>query len=183
MNTNPYASPNSDVLHRLPQFLERVGAQRRIRIALLILLLPAIYNFVCFNFPADANRIELPIHSFYRAVNSVGLVGITVCIWILGLPALELFTGGCHAVFARNSALQSWKTTLYASLRRAPWFALGGAFLWAMWVAAFYQLGIGFYVVSVPLGIASHLLAAGLYLPLFYRWYEIDRSRATQVTT
>ena len=52
----------------------------------------------------------------------------------------------------------------------------GGAVLWAIWVAAFYQLGIGFYTVSLPIGIAAHLLAAGLYIPLFYRWYKVERA-------
>ena len=180
---NPYESPRSEATHWLPPSDERIVAKRNVRIALLIMLAPAIYNFICFNFPAHPNRIELPIHSVFRSINGIGFVAITIAIWFLGLPTLEFFTGGFHTVFGRNSKLDDWRTILYLILRRAPVFAVCGAVLWALWVAAFYQLGIGFYTVSVPIGIAGHLLAAGLYVPLFYRWYKTERSSAPRMTT
>jgi hypothetical protein len=181
VSTNPYESPRSDATDSLPLPAERAVAKRNVRIALLIMLAPAIYNFICFNFPTNPNRIQLPI--FHQAVNGIGFVTIVIAIWCQGLAMLEFLTGGFHAVFSRNSKLADWKSILYSILRRAPAFAFFGALLWSVWVAAFYQLDIGFYTVSVPIGIAAHLLAAGLYVPLFYRWYKMERASPPQMTT
>ena len=178
MNTNPYESPQSEDSPRPSAIDQRVRARRDARVALLILLVPAFYNFVCFNFSFDASRIGFSVRNVYQLANGVGFIAGAVAIWILALPVLEFLTGGFHAVFGRNSKLDDWKTALYRILRRAPIFAVGGAILWAIWVGAFYQLGIGFYTVSVPIGVAAHVLAAGLYLPLFYRWYELERAAA-----
>ena len=176
MSMNPYESPKSEATPRPPSSAERAAAKRSIRISLAIMLVPAIYNSICFSFPDAPNRSELPIHNVYRTINGIGFVAIVIAIWFLGLAALEFVTGGLHAIFSRNSKLHDWKTSLYVVVRRAPVFALCGAVLWAIWVAAFYQLGIGFYTVSLPIGIAAHLLAAGLYIPLFYRWYKVERA-------
>ena len=183
MSTNPYASPKSHTAPWITPSRARALAQRNVRIALLIMLAPAIYNFICFSFPPTGpDRIELTIHHIYRMANGIGLLAIVVAIWCLGLRLLEFFTGGFHTVFGRNSKIEDWMTTLYQILRRAPVFAVCGAILWTIWVAAFYQLGFGFYAISVPIGIAAHLLAAGLYVPLFYRWYKIERSLKTRMT-
>ena len=182
MSTNPYESPKSETTRRSPSSDERLVAKRDVRIALLIMLAPATYNFLCFNFAAKPNQIEIPIHNVFRTINGVGFVAITITIWFLGLATLELMTGIFHAVFAWNSNLHEWKTTLYLILRRAPVFAICGAMLWAIWVWAFYQLDIGIYTVSVPIGIAAHLLAAALYVPLFYRWFKIERAAAPRMT-
>lgn len=162
---------------------ERRTANRSVRIALVILLIPAIYNFICFNFPFSGNRVEPPIYSVYRTVNSIGLVLTVAGIWFFGLKLLELLTGGIHSLVARKSTLDDWKEALYAILRRMPLFAVPGAVLWAIWVLAFYQLHLGFYTVSIPIGILSHVLAAFLYVPLIYRWYKMERTSAGQMTT
>jgi hypothetical protein len=147
------------------------------------MVIPAIYNFICFNFPPIGNRIQLPVHGVYRIMNSFGLVLVVAAIWLFGLTALEFSTGVIHSVVARKSKLDDWKESLYAVLRRTPFFAVPGAVLWATWVIAFYRLQLGFYTVSVPIGIAAHLLAAGLYVPLIYKWYSMERSVATRMTT
>jgi len=183
MSTNPYESPKVQATQRLTPNEDRVTALRNVRIALLILLVPAIYNFICFNFPSSADRIEFPAHSVYRTANSIGLTLVVLFIWFFGLTILEFVTGGIHSIAARKSKLAKWKATLYVTLRRAPLFAVPGAALWAIWIAAFYQLHLGFYTVLVPIGIAAHLLAACLYVPLIVRWYKIERSAAQQMTT
>ncbi len=154
-----------------------------VRIALLILFVPAVYNFICFNFPSNANRIEVPIHSVYVTINLLGIVLIVFAIWIFGLTILEFVAGGLHSILARKSLLDDWKATLYIIVRRTPLFAVPGAALWAIWVAAIYQLQLGFYIVSIPIGVAAHLMAASLYVPLFYRWYKMERAAARQMTT
>lgn len=174
MSTNPYQSPGADTLGPLPSSDERLLALRHVRIALLILLLPAGFNFVSFNFP-DPRYLDSPIYNLFRALNAIGFVAIAGAVWFLGLAVLEGLTRLLHAIFARRSEIHDWRMTLYLILGRAPAFAIAGAVLWTIWVAAFYQLQVGFYTISVPIGIASHLLAAGLYLPLFYRWYQTER--------
>lgn len=175
MSTNPYESPGIQAAIRSTSNEDRLTALRSLRIALPILVVPAIYNLICFSFPFDANRIDVPIHNVYRTINLIGLVLIVSAIWFFGLLFLESVTGGLHSFLARKSQLEDWKTALYAIVRRFPLFAVPGAALWAIWVAAFYQLHLDFFTVSVPIGVAAHLLAAALYVPLFYRWYKMER--------
>lgn len=181
MNPNPYESPKVLAVQPSMPNEARAAALRSVRIALLIMLLPAVYNFICFSFPANANRIELPIHNVYRIIDSVGLLLTVLAIWFFGLAVLELVTCGIHSIVARKSTFDDWTAALYIILRRLPLFAVPGAALWTLWVAAFYQLQLGFYTVSVPIGIASHLLAAGLYVPLIYRWFTMERSSERQL--
>ncbi len=175
MSMNPYEAPKteSDVP---PQSPDRAGAMLRVRTALGIMLLPALYNFVCFSFPAGLSEPGSPIRTVFLVVNGLGLIGVFIAIWFFGLTALELVTWVCQRIFARNSSLGEWHAVLYVSLRHLPVFALCGAILWSIWTVAFYILGMNFFALSVPIGIAAHLLAAGLYLPLFYRWYQLERA-------
>jgi hypothetical protein len=175
MSTNPYESPQTPAA--LPND-DRRTANRSVRLALVILLIPAIYNFICFNFPSDGNLDELPIYGVYRTFNSIGLLLVVVAVWLLGLKFLEFLTGGIHSVFAQKSNLKDWNEALYAIVRQMPLFAVPGAVLWAIWVLAFYQLQLGFYTISLPIGILSHVLAAFLYVPLIYRWYKMERTTA-----
>ena len=93
-----------------------------------------------------------------------GVFVTAAAIWCLGLGLLELLTGCIHRLFGRKAGLADWKTALYRVLERLPSTAVLGAVLWVVWVIAFYHLGVGFYLISVPVGIAAHLLAASLYL-------------------
>lgn len=183
MSDNPYESPKVPAVLQTTVNVDRVKALRSVRIALLILLVPAVYNFVCFNLHLNPRRIQLPLHSVYVTINSLGIVLIAFVIWFFGLAILEFVCGGLHSILARKSLLDDWKSTMYVIVRRAPKFAVAGAVLWVIWVAAFYQLRLDFYVVSVPVGVAAHLLAACLYIPLFYRWYRIEHTAASQMNS
>lgn len=173
MSINPYESPRFPAVQRLPVNEGRATALRSVRIALLILLVPAVYNFICFNF-------QLPTPFVYRAINTIGLLLIVIAVWFFGLAVLEFACRGIHSIAARNATLEDWKATLYVILGRTPWFAIPGAALWAIWVLAFYQLDVAFYDVSLPVGIAAHVLGACLYVPLIYRWYRLERTAAPQ---
>lgn len=185
MSVNPYESPKVDMNQPAYRYVPREDAQRSLRIALLIMLVPAVYNFACFSFALFNFRIRvgrpLAMSNVDRAVNSVGFVLIALAVWFLGLSVLEFFTLRIHYVAARASKFNDWKDSLYLTLRRAPFFAFAGAGLWAVWVCAFYQLRIGFYEISVPIGIAAHLLAACFYLPLFWRWYHLEFAARRQL--
>jgi len=166
MNQNPYTPPGvqTDDISSTDDI--RLSALRGIRMALLILVFPALYNFYCF-------AVFLP--GIVRTINALAILLTLMAIWIFGLSALEFFTGGIHTMVARRSASAQWKTALYEVLRRLPLFAGPGAILWAIWVFAFYQLRLDFHLVSIPIGIAGHALAACVYVPLIYRWYRVER--------
>lgn len=176
MSINPYAPPRSTEDPLEPASLERLVARRQVRMTTLILLVPASYNLVCFAFSPATNRRVIPLPPEVKALNLVGFVVLIVLIWLLALPVLELVSRGVHALAGRRSPPEEWLRALYASLRPAPFLAVGLAAIWMGWVVAFYRWGMDFYSVSVPVGVASHVLLAGLYAPLFYRWYRLVRN-------
>lgn len=178
MMPNPYASPESDSTGLHDSSKSRRLAQSCLRLALLILIAPAVYNFTCFSYPAATAPDELRIQNSFAWINGIGFCFTAAALWFLGLPVLELLTVVIHKVFGRTTSVEAWKEALYQSLRRAPFVSVLGAVLWTLWVAAIYQMGVGFYAASVPIGIAAHLLAAGLYVPLFVRWYTLEHSKA-----
>ena len=116
-------------------------------------------------------------------MNSIGLALAVAAVWFYGLAALELISRVIHSILARSSKVDDWVKSLYWTIRRFPVFAIFGAALWAIWVFAFYQLNMRFYAVSVPIGIAAHLLAAGLYIPLAYQWFRLESSKTGTPTT
>ena len=172
MKSNPYESPQDSDAGR---FDERRRALRGIRLAIVILLMPAIYNFVCFETAVASGQSVGAMAGVFRTLNAMGIVLIASASWFFGLAVLELATAFIHWLFARMSALQDWRSVLYRRLRLAPIFAVLGAVLWAIWVAAFYQMKTDFYTISIPIGIIAHLLAAVFYLPLAMQWYQVER--------
>lgn len=154
----------------------RAAALFHVRLILGILLVPAIYNFVCFNYPSSAiSPIPPTIHLLFRLVNGVGLIIIVATVYYAGLWLFEAFTRASHAIFSRQPTLSLWLEALYATFIRSAPYAVAGAILWAIWVYGFYQTNVDFMLLSVPVGILAHVLAAALYLPLIYRWYRIER--------
>ena len=99
MNANPYQPPKAPKLQETVANADRVAAMRNVRIALLIMLAPAIYNLVCFS-SRSSNEPEFPIHAFYRTVNSIGLALAVAAVWFYGLAALELISRVIHSMLA-----------------------------------------------------------------------------------
>lgn len=148
---------------------------RALRISLCILLIPGIHNFVWFHFLGNFNRDGFQISEFSRMVNLITACLTVVSIWFWGLAILERIAEFIYWALGRNSSREQWQAQLHQALRRSPTFAFLGAILWTIWTMAIYPFQLDFFLVSVPIGIASHLLAACLYLPLFYRWYQLAR--------
>lgn len=157
----------------------RANALRRIRYALLILLLPAIYNFICFSLLVDSLVGDLHMWMIYWAVNGMGFATLATAVWFLGLRLLEVLTVVVHKIFGSKATLENWNAALYEVLVRGPLLAVLGAIVWGIWVVAYYHLSVGFYMISIPTGIAGNLLAACLYVPLLYRWYSLERTEVT----
>jgi hypothetical protein len=79
-------------------------------------------------------------------------------------------------VFAHDTDRAGWLDALHKQLTWAPYLALPGAALWAIWVFGVYQLHVDFRLLSWAVGVPAHLLAACLYVPLLYAWYQLSRS-------
>ncbi len=182
MDTNPYESPVSPAENTASDDSpDRKAARLSLRVCLIILLLPGLYNYACF----DSQLIgPLPpdLRFLLRAFNLAGIAMVSVSIWFFGLLILEVLTKLVHSSLSRSSDLAAWNESLYVTFRRAPYFAVAGSVLWIIWVYGFYETPISFYAISYPIGILAHLLAAGLYVPLFRRWYHIRRAHKTMST-
>ena len=175
MNNNPYLPPSSSATQP-PELTTREVAALRLRTAIFILAIPAAYNLIAFAFSPSFHRRVIPMPPFFQIVNCVGFIVVTAVVWWLALPTLELLTTAIHAVLSRRSPLTDWKEALYRSLRSAPLLASFGGLLWIAWIVGFYMFALGFYFVSIPLAISGHVLAACLYVPLIYRWYQLEHS-------
>ncbi len=177
---NPYRPPRpvlpaDDALNESDRNL----ARRKTRLAVGILTLPAVYNVLSFNFRIGADASAL-VNIIYRSVNLIGFTLLILIVWYMGLNVFEFVTRICHRLIARNSTLEEWRKTLYQTILRSTPFAMVGAIVWAIWVLAIYQANVDFYVVSVPVAILSHLLAAGLYLPLILNWFKLEREASSE---
>ncbi len=177
MSTNPYESPKSTFEQPTGTGGHRYQAFRSLRAAFAILLLPAIYNYYCFDAQAfGASGIELPIHSVYRTINVLGFLICGAITWCVGLPVIEWVSNLIRIMFARETDSDAWNRVLYVSLKRVTLLSIPGAVLWAIWVFGFYQLNVDFVTISYAIGIPAHILGACLYLPLLCGWYRLARS-------
>lgn len=175
--SNPYASPNVEEVLPVVLLDTKGKALRSLRISLVLLLIPAAYNFGSYSM-----SLSPKVHGdFLKLLTYGGLVGIALAItaiWLLGLPLLELITYVLHAIFGRRSSLAQWKQELYLTVRRLPWFAIPGAMIWSAWTFAFYQVGLDFMAISLPAAVAAHIIGALVYFPLLYRWYVLEKLAA-----
>lgn len=173
LSDHPYEPPQQPFVPAATDLPERRQAIGDVRKALVILLLPAVYNFLSFSRLPTDDRVTGSLMLVLRVLNAVGLCILLASIWWFGLSILELITSLVNSLTGQRRKLPEWKQELYKVLRRMPQLAWAGAVLWVVWTIAFYQLDVDFYLISVPIGIAAHVLAAALYLPLFFAWYRL----------
>ncbi len=179
MSNNPYQSPTAGQQRPMATLPNRQSSQRTFRIAILILLAPALFNYYAFDTHLIANGSIVPaLQNIYRAANIAGIVLATVLIWLFGLSFLEHVSTLTRSLFARHVAIDAWNDAIYASLKPAVILAIPGAFLWGLWVIGFYYLEVDFVTISYVIGIPSHLLLACLYVPLLVRWYKLVRTES-----
>ncbi|MDG2220901.1 MAG: hypothetical protein P8L85_05950 [Rubripirellula sp.] len=181
MITNPYEPPQAKLNSPRQDSEDRVAALRALRTSLYILLVPGIYNFICFHFPELFSNSGFQVHELARVANLTLLCLTVGLIWIGGLALLERVAAIIHWALKRmlgsNSSFERWQAELHLALRRSPTLAFWGAILWIIWCLAIFSFHLDFVTVSLPIGIAAHLLAACLYVPLVYQWYKLEQSR------
>lgn len=174
MSINPYQPPSSSPATETDFAALRAIARQAVRRSLLILSVPAFYNYCAFDAQAIVGAGTPPgLALLYRAANLLGSVVGGALVWFLGLPLIELFSHGLRLLVARTADASVWNRTLYEALRRSPYLAVPGAVLWAVWVFGFYQLRIDIVTISWVVGVPAHLLAAALYFPLICRWCRL----------
>ena len=172
--TNPYRPPiaagsESDAL--------RPRALFALRITLLLLLVPAALNYVCFDLVAiGQSGLSATQKWLYRTTNLSLVVAVPNVIWFLGLPLLEGLGELIRSRLAGDTDKARWREALHLSLRPAPWLALIGAVLWSLWVIGVYLLGIHFFAISLAVAVPAHLVAACFYIPLLVRWIRLARA-------
>jgi hypothetical protein len=182
MIENPYQPPqlsvretDRTVIASGESAARRAAALFYVRLILGLLTLPAIYNVICFSYPGQAiSPIPVGMRNTFFLGNLVALIAFVSIIYFAGLWFFEVLTRGSHAIFSRRPTLTLWLDALYATFIRSAPYAVAGSVLWAIWVYGFYQTNVDFLLLSVPVGILAHTLAAALYLPLIYRWYRIE---------
>ena len=180
MTENPYQSSEvpCDAVKAESSLRER--ARLSFRVATLVLLIPAVYNYWAFDAIAIASSgLPSDLANLYRTVNVIGFFVGGSLIWFLGVPLLEATARLVRIVFANGTDRTAWQETLYRSLSWTAFLAIPGAALWVLWVFAFYQKNMNFYTISWSAGIPAHLLAACLYLPLIHGWYRLAASETT----
>ena len=176
MSVNPYQSPKSAFEEPAVTGGRRRRALWMLRAVFVILLLPAIYNYCCFESRQFA-RFGIGLHSrsLIRTINVLAFLICGALICFAGLPVLESISGLIRMLFAPKTDSGAWKDVLYASLERAVLLSIPGAVLWAIWVFGFYQLNADFMTISYAIGIPAHILGACFYLPLLHGWYKLAR--------
>ena len=172
MVETPYTSPPSVS----PAHAGRASAIWSTIYCGLILSVGAVYNaymFAEFDNPAPENVIAV-----LQIANIAGALFVVAVITFFTLPLLELLSSACCYLFAKSSSLDKWHGELYAVLSTTVPFAILGAIVWCSWVYAFYVLRMDFHQISVPTGMAAHVLAAFVYLRIVFRWWRLEHSPA-----
>ena len=171
MSDNPYQSPNAITDHEQEP---RLIAEKRLRMSIFILLIAGLFNVAFF----CKLSFGLPVLSmlFNIIVNVGGTLMAGFVAWRFAMPFVELVTGYLHEKLSRGSDREQWLVALNSTLMTTIPFAIAGAALWCIWVYLFYVAGAGFYRISVPIGICAHALAAGVYVQLAIRWWNIERN-------
>ena len=104
MIENPYESPQFSGETVNADSGLRKRAQLSFRIVILVLLIPAIYNYWAFDPRAIASsRLPSDLASLYRSVNVLGFIVGGTLIWFLGVPSLEAIARLLRILFANGT--------------------------------------------------------------------------------
>jgi len=180
MNENPYQPPQTvepelGLVEVDPA--QRLRARRCWQVAALILLLPAMNNLWLFE-DLLASQGGPGLIPAARWTNAILLASAFAAAGLGGLNLLEWITDRLRRRLGEPPHAGQWRSALYQTLGQSIYFAIPGALLWKAWLMGYYQWHLDFQRISIPTAILAHLLAAGLYLQLAYRWYKIEFSPA-----
>jgi hypothetical protein len=185
---NPYESPRVlDQLMTAPPSADRALALRRVRDALCILAIPALWNYGCLFWPQfvglNARAGEFarpapiaagPVHTLVATVNFFLLVGTFLALWFLALKVLDWIALIVHRLFGGETSSADWLCSMYHSLWTLVWASRLGAICFVGWLVLFYYVPrADRLTVSVLLGTAGHLIGVWVYGTVFFNWYRL----------
>ena len=170
MSENPYQPPQPGPPASMR--VTRDTAVRCTRWTVAVLLGPAIYNVVCFWWKSGGwERDQFAVLGFWLAV----VLSVAMTVSASAVRDLEFGTWLLHRWLGRPETADLWQQALYRFLVRLRRAAIPAAGLWTAWCYAFYQQQAPFFLISVPIGIVAHLVAAYAWLPLPLQWFRIER--------
>ncbi|OYP38922.1 hypothetical protein [Rhodopirellula sp. MGV] len=176
MTSNPYEAPGDDSLDQNDLSKRRHQGLMWFRGLLVVLLLPAIYNYIRFDHAIlHGPGVSAGLIKTYRAVNMVLIAIGSLSLWIWGYPVIEWLSMKLKRLFGPNKDPLAWQDCLHRSARQAFRLSFPAAALWFVWVHIFYRSPENFILLSWLIGIPAHLLAACWYIPLFRSWAECPR--------
>jgi hypothetical protein len=180
---NPYEAPQSlDQVVAAPQSADRSVARKNIHHALLILLIPALWNYGCLFWP---DLIAIPRYSgkpvnldpVARAASWGSFVLIAVTFIGLGLFALKILDGIAifvHRCVGGQTTRTAWLESMYFSLWTLRWASRLGAVWWIVWlIVFFYARAFDPFWTCFIMGTVGHLIGAWVYGTIFYNWYRL----------
>lgn len=181
--SNPFESPrevfvpsNQGSIDAKSLAVERALALSQYTKIILILAVPAIVNLFLFNYFVTGRVDSRGLFVLMVTLNAIGVALVIFGLLFGGFYCLELLTRQANRIFGSGQRLNDWYQALFSVLKQAMLFAIPAAVLWLIWLAMFYATDVGFLLYSVPIAIASHLMAATLYCGLFWKWYKIRTS-------
>jgi hypothetical protein len=180
---NPYEAPKSfDQVATTPQSAERSAARKNIRHALLILVIPAVWNYGCLFWPdliaIPQPRVEPTFLDSAVQVMSLGnlllIVAAFIGLWFCALKVLDWIAMTVHRLFGGHTTRTQWLESMYYSLWTLRWAARLGAVCWIAWLILFFYARAGdpFWTCFL-MGTIGHLIGAWVYGTVFYNWYRL----------
>lgn len=180
MADNPYRAPDQQSTASIakPSDVDpdlRTATQSTVRRSLLLMLIPAMYNYYEFDKSVVAS---LPGYApvLFRTISPAAIFVVAVLIWFGGTRLLELAGSVFRSLLAAHVDKGRWLNELHHSTARVVYLMIPGAFLWLFWVFAFYRVHLNFYVLSWSVGLIAHSLGACWWGPLAMQWYRISKA-------
>ena len=155
---------------------ERALALSQYTKVILVLTVPAVVNLCLFNYFVTGQVDSRSLFIAMATLNAIGVALVILGLLFGGFYCLELMTRSANRMFGSGQRLNDWYQALFSVLQQALLLAIPAAVLWLIWLAMFYATDVGFFLYSVPIAVACHLMAASLYCGLFWKWYKIRTS-------
>jgi hypothetical protein len=188
---NPYQSPRvvEEGFGR-PLAASRAAALKRIRDALCILAIPALWNYGCLFWgssvgvphsgQAQAAAVG-PGHGLLALANLLFIVGCFLASWFFLLRVLDWVALVLHTWCGGDTTTEDWLKSMYHSLWTLVWASRLGAICWIAWLFFFfYSRGFEPVLTSFFMGTLGHLTGAWVYGTVFFNWYRLRRAAANQ---
>lgn len=180
-SSNPYLTPQSQD-QAAPLSTQREQAQRRIRWALVALVIPTWCNWACIFLAGSQTFFSDMLMMVLGVMNLVGLFLLFTFLWLAGVYVLDAAAICLHMIFGGPVSREAWLETMYRALWPINLAARIGALLWILWLYLFFFAGHpGGFALDVFFQLLAHALGAWVYGNVFLQWYRLRNSKAAEM--